>query len=52
MRYLEEQNLCAMNRFFKKKPKRMWTCIAPNLITKDEIDYILSSSRPILRDVT
>lgn len=52
MNYLEERRLFAMNSFFKKKPKRKWTWISPNGTTRNEIDYILSTEKSIIRDVT
>jgi hypothetical protein len=52
MNYLEEKHLYAMNSFYKKKPQRKWTWISPNGSTKNEIDYILSTERYIIKDVT
>lgn len=52
MAYLEEQKLYAMNSFFKKKPQRKWTWTAPNGETKNEIDYVLTKTKEIVKDVT
>ncbi|CAG9840644.1 unnamed protein product [Diabrotica balteata] len=52
MNYLEERQLFAMNSFFNKKPQRKWTWIIPNGNTKNEIDYILTTEKTIIKDVT
>lgn len=42
-----------MTTFFKKKkPQRNWTWISPNGKTRNEIDFILSNERAIIKDVT
>ena len=39
------------NSWFRKKASRRWTWISPNAATKNEIDFILTSEKGILRDV-
>ncbi|KOB79474.1 Endonuclease-reverse transcriptase, partial [Operophtera brumata] len=46
------QNLYIGNSFFAKKPQRRWTWVAPNRTYKNEIDFVLSSDRSIVKDVS
>lgn len=41
-----------MNLFYKKKSLQKWTCPSPNGITKDEIDYIRSTEKYIIKGGT
>jgi len=41
-----------MNTFFQKKPQRRWTWKSPGGTARNEIDYILSSSKDICTDVS
>lgn len=40
------------NTFFKKKAGRKWTWIAPNGISKNEIDHALTNNMAIIKDVS
>lgn len=50
--FQEQHKLYNMNSFFKKKLKRRWTWTSPNGQSKNEIDYILSSNKHIVQDVS
>ena len=41
-----------MNSFFKKPQHRKWTWLSPNGATKNEIDFIMSTTRRIFNDVS
>ena len=45
------RKLKILNTFFKKKANRKWTWISPDRVTKNEIDFILSSDLNIVKDV-
>ncbi|PZC78256.1 hypothetical protein B5X24_HaOG202328 [Helicoverpa armigera] len=45
------QMLSISNTFFTKKPQRRWTWISPDGKTRNEIDFILSSCKYIVKDV-
>ncbi|KAG7307560.1 hypothetical protein JYU34_007776 [Plutella xylostella] len=46
------QSLKVSNSFFYKKAQRRWTWVSPDSITKNEIDFILSSNQSIVKDVS
>lgn len=50
--FQEQHKIYNMNSFFKKKPKRRWTWTSPNGQYKNEIDYILSTNKHIVHDVS
>ena len=50
--FAEKNNLKIMNTFFLKKINRKWTWRSPNGETKNEIDFILSDKKHIIKDVT
>lgn len=50
--FLLKENLYCLNTFFQKPPQRKWTWKSPDDITKNEIDYIISNTRSICKDVT
>ena len=52
MNFLEQQKMYAMNTFYQKKANRKWTWISPNKESKNEIDFILSSNKSIINDVS
>lgn len=41
-----------MNTFFNENPQRKWTRKSPNGITKNEIHYIITDKKNIVKDVT
>ena len=48
MDFAEENNLVITNSFFLKAANRYWTWQAPGGVTKNQIDFILSSDRKIV----
>lgn len=50
--FLEKANLYAMNSFYKKRPNKKWTWISPDGMTKNEIDYLLTTNKSMFEDVT
>lgn len=50
--FLSGEEMYCMNTFFQKKPKRKWTWRSPGGAVRNEIDYILSSSKDICEDVS
>ena len=50
--FAEHHRLFIGNTFFKKKVSRKWTWISPNATTKNEIDFILTDKKRILKDVS
>ncbi|XP_062526852.1 craniofacial development protein 2-like [Bombyx mori] len=50
--FLEKEGLYMMNSFFQKPPHRKWTWMSPDGVTKNEIDFIMSTSRQIFNDVS
>lgn len=50
--FLLQHNLYQMNSFFKKKAHRRWTWESPDGRTKNEIDFIITDKRQIVKDVT
>lgn len=50
--YLESEHLYVMNTFFKKRRSRKWTWSSPGGRTKNEIDFIVSSHKHIVQDVS
>ena len=50
--FAERHQLKILNTFFKKKPNRRWTWIAPNGSTKNEIDFILTDKPQTVTDVS
>lgn len=50
--FLLENNLHAMNTFFKKAKHRKWTWISLDGNTKNEIDFIITDRKRFVQDVT
>ncbi|XP_044766144.1 craniofacial development protein 2-like [Coccinella septempunctata] len=50
--YLLQNNLFQMNSFYKKILNRRWTWQSPDGRTKNEIDYIITDKKRIVKDVT
>lgn len=50
--YLQKERMYCMNSFFKKSTKRRWTWRSPNSITKNEIDYVLTNKKLIVKDLS
>ncbi|KAL0860006.1 hypothetical protein ABMA27_010321 [Loxostege sticticalis] len=50
--FMEKEGLFMMNSFFRKPKQRKWTWLHPNGVTKNEIDFILSTNRHIFNDVS
>lgn len=50
--FLEKEKMYHMSSFFQKRPERKWTWISPGGRYKNEIDYIFSSHKCIVQDVT
>ena len=48
--FAEENNLVVTNSLFFKAANRYWTWEAPGGVTKNQIDFILSSDRKIVRN--
>ena len=46
--FAEENNLVVTNSLFLKAANRYWTCEAPRGVTKNQINFILSSDRKIV----
>lgn len=50
--FLEHKKLYAMNTFFQKRASRKWTWVGPGGQIKNEIDYVISSHKYIVTDVS
>lgn len=50
--FMEQEKLFHMSSFFEKRPARKWTWISPGGKHKNEIDYIFSSHKCIVQDVS
>lgn len=50
--YVHHKRLYIMNTFFSKKPQRRWTWRSPDGSVKNEIDYIISDKKHIVKDVS
>ena len=50
LNFAEENNLVVINSFFIKAANRYWTWEAPGGVTKNQIDFILSSDRKIVQN--
>nr|XP_037868983.1 craniofacial development protein 2-like [Bombyx mori] len=50
--FMEKEGLFMMNSFFKKPPQRKWTWLSPDGVTRNEIDFIMSTNRQIFNDVS
>lgn len=50
--YLLQNNLYQMNSFFFKKQHRRWTWQSPDGKTRNEIDFIITDKKRIIKDVT
>ena len=48
--FAEENNLVVTNSLFFKAANRYWTWEAPGCVTKNQIDFILSSDRKIVQN--
>ena len=48
--FTEENNLVVTNSFFLKAANRCWTWEAPGGVTKNQIDFILSADRKVVRN--
>lgn len=46
-----QHKMYAMNTFFRKKEHRKWTWASPRGVTKNEIDFIISDKKQIIKDV-
>ncbi|XP_072041805.1 craniofacial development protein 2-like [Amphiura filiformis] len=51
LEFAAQQGLIIANTYFKKHKNRYWTWESPNGITKNQIDFILSSQRGFVKDV-
>ncbi|KAH1028830.1 hypothetical protein HUJ05_002158 [Dendroctonus ponderosae] len=52
LEFLLEHNMYAMNSISKKSPKRKWTWMSSDGATRNEIDYIITDRKGIIRDVS
>ncbi|KAL1446846.1 hypothetical protein WDU94_003496 [Cyamophila willieti] len=52
VQFAEEKRLYIMNSFFKKQPTRKWTWFSPDREVKNEIDFITTNQKHIVKDVT
>jgi len=52
LNFLQQQNIFAMNSFFPGKVQRKWTWASADGRTKNEIDYIISNRKSIVKNVT
>lgn len=50
--FLEQEKLFHMSSFFQKRPERKWTWLSPGARYKNEIDYVFSSHKCIVKDVS
>ncbi|XP_030747799.1 craniofacial development protein 2-like [Sitophilus oryzae] len=50
--FLLQNNLFQMNSFFQKRSARKWTWKSPDGRTKNEIDFIITDKRHIVKDLT
>jgi endonuclease/exonuclease/phosphatase family metal-dependent hydrolase len=50
--FLEKEGLYMMNSFFKKREHRKWTWMSPDGVTKNEIDFIMSTRKHIFNNVS
>ncbi|XP_013144778.1 PREDICTED: uncharacterized protein LOC106108224 [Papilio polytes] len=50
--FMEKEGLYMMNSFFRKQEQRKWTWISPDGVTKNEIDFIMSTRKQIFNDVS
>ncbi|CAG9133292.1 unnamed protein product [Plutella xylostella] len=46
------QRLSISNTFFYKKSQRRWTWVSPDGRTRNEIDFVLTSSKHIIKDIS
>lgn len=51
LNFLHQENLCMMNSFFSKKPQRKWTWISPDGSAKNELDFIITNQKEIIKDI-
>ncbi|CAG5039701.1 unnamed protein product [Parnassius apollo] len=49
---MEKEGLFMMNSFFQKRPHRKWTWSSPDGTTKNEIDFIMTTTRQLFSDVS
>lgn len=52
LNFLQQHNIYAMNSFFPGKPQRKWTWASADGRTKNEIDFIISNRKSIVKNVT
>ncbi|XP_045477977.1 craniofacial development protein 2-like [Harmonia axyridis] len=52
LNFLAKENLYFLNTFFQKPTQRKWTLRSPGSITNNEIDYIISNTKTVCRDVS
>lgn len=52
LNFLQQHNVYAMNSFFPGKPQRKWTWASADGRTKNEIDFIISNQKSIVKNVT
>lgn len=50
--FLLQNNLFQMNSFFQKRKNRKWTWRSPDGRTKNEIDFIITNKKYIVKDVS
>ncbi|CAK1594245.1 unnamed protein product [Parnassius mnemosyne] len=50
--FMKKKGLFMMNSFFQKRPHRKWTWSSPDDSTKNEIDFIMTTRRQMLSDVS
>jgi endonuclease/exonuclease/phosphatase family metal-dependent hydrolase len=52
LNFLQQHNIFASNSFFPGKFQRKWTWASADGVTKNEIDYIITNSKSVVKNVT
>lgn len=52
LNFLQQHNMFAVNSFFLARPQRKWTWISPDGVTKNEIDFIITSHKSLIQNIT
>jgi len=52
LNFLQQHGIFSMNSFFPGKVQRKWTWASADGVTKNEIDYIMSNRKSIVKNVT